>query len=196
MGVVERDRRRHERGGESSLTLSGRRFAACVRLTPLGEREMTDKIPMTRPGYDKLVKELEYLKTTKRREIAVDIAKARAFGDLKENAEYDAAKNSQAMNAKRVADIEDKLSRVQIIDESKIAGDQVFIGATVRLKDLKNEEEFSYTIVTQDEANFDEGKLSVTSPIAKGLLGLKEGDAAEIKIPAGTLKYKVLKITR
>ena len=157
---------------------------------------MTDKIPMTRPGYDKLVKELEYLKTTKRREIAVDIAKARAFGDLKENAEYDAAKNSQAMNAKRVADIEDKLSRVQIIDESKIAGDQVFIGATVRLKDLKNEEEFSYTIVTQDEANFDEGKLSVTSPIAKGLLGLKEGDAAEIKIPAGTLKYKVLKITR
>ena len=157
---------------------------------------MTDKIPMTRQGYDKLVKELEYLKTTKRREIAVDIAKARAFGDLKENAEYDAAKNSQAMNAKRVADIEDKLSRVQIIDESKIAGDQVFIGATVRLKDLKNEEEFSYTIVTQDEANFDEGKLSVTSPIAKGLLGLKEGDAAEIKIPAGTLKYKVLKITR
>lgn len=157
---------------------------------------MTDKIPMTRPGYDKLVKELEYLKTTKRREIAVDIAKARAFGDLKENAEYDAAKNSQAMNAKRIADIEDKLGRVQIIDESKIAGDQVFIGATVRLKDLKNEEEFSYTIVTQDEANFDEGKLSVTSPIAKGLLGLKEGDAAEIKIPAGTLKYKVLKITR
>src|SRR3989338_1851069 len=157
---------------------------------------MTDRIPMTRQGYDKLVKELEYLKTTKRREIAVDIAKARAFGDLKENAEYDAAKNSQAMNAKRVADIEDKLSRVQIIDESKIAGDQVFIGATVRLKDLKNEEEFSYTIVTQDEANFDECKLSVTSPIAKGLLGLKEGDAAEIKIPAGTLHYKVLKISR
>lgn len=157
---------------------------------------MVDKIPMTRQGYDKLIKELEHLKTVKRREIAADIAKARAFGDLRENAEYDAAKNSQAFNAKRIADIEERLGRVQIIDETKIAGDQVFIGATVRLKDLKNEEELSYMIVTQDEANFDEGKISVTSPIAKGLLGLKEGDTAEIKIPAGALKYKVLKITR
>ena len=157
---------------------------------------MSDRIPMTREGYDKLVKDLEYLKTTKRREIADDIARARAFGDLKENAEYDAAKNSQAMNEKRISDHTDKLTRVQIIDESKIAKDQVFIGATVLLKDLKNNDEFSYSIVPQDEANFDEGKLSVTSPIAKGLLGLKVGDNAEIKIPSGTLRYKVLKITR
>ncbi len=157
---------------------------------------MTDRIPMTRPGYDKLIKELEYLKTTKRREIAADIAKARAFGDLKENAEYDAAKNNQAMNEKRIADAEEKLAHVQIIDESKIAKDQILIGATAKLKDLKNGEELDYTIVAQDEANFDEGKISVTSPIAKGLLGLKEGETAEIKIPAGTLKYKVLKITR
>ena len=157
---------------------------------------MSDKIPMSREGYDKLVKELEYMKTTKRREIADDIARARAFGDLKENAEYDAAKNSQAMNEKRIADAEDKLVRVQIIDDSKIPKDQVFIGATVLLKDLKNNDEFSYSIVPQDEADFDEGKISVTSPIAKGLLGLKVGDTAEIKIPAGTLKYKVLKITR
>ncbi|MBI2095100.1 MAG: transcription elongation factor GreA [Candidatus Omnitrophica bacterium] len=157
---------------------------------------MVDKVPMTRQGYDKLIKELEHLKTVKRREIAADIAKARAFGDLRENAEYDAAKNSQALNEKRIGDIEEKLGRVQIIDEARIAGDQVFIGATVRLKDLKDGEELSYTIVTQDEANFDEGKISVTSPIAKGLLGLKEGDTAEIKIPAGVLRYKVLKITR
>ncbi len=147
---------------------------------------MSDKIPMTREGYDKLSKDLEYLKTAKRREIADDIAKARAFGDLKENAEYDAAKNSQAMNEKRISDYTDKLTRVQIIDDAKIPKDQVFIGATVLLKDLKNNDEFSYSIVTQDEANFDEGKLSVTSPIAKGLLGLKVGDSAEIKIPAGT----------
>ncbi len=151
---------------------------------------------MSREGYDKFVKELEHLKTVKRREIAVDIAKARAFGDLKENAEYDAAKNSQAFNEKRISDHEEKLSRIQIIDESKIPKDQVFIGATVLLKDLKSEEEFSYSIVTQDEADFDEGKLSVTSPIAKGLLGLKVGQMAEIKIPAGILKYKVLKISR
>ena len=157
---------------------------------------MSDKIPMSREGYDKLVKELDYLKTAKRREIADDIARARAFGDLKENAEYDAAKNNQAMNERRIADYEERLTRVQIIDDSKIPKDQVFIGATVLLKDLKNNDEFSYSIVPQDEANFDEGKISVTSPIAKGLLGLKVGDNAEIKIPAGTLKYKVLKITR
>lgn len=155
-----------------------------------------DKIPMTREGYDKFIKELEHLKTVKRREIAEDIAHARAFGDLKENAEYDAAKNSQAMNEKHIFDREEKLARIQIIDESKIAKDQVLIGAKVLLKDLKTQEELAYSIVTQDEANFDEGKLSVTSPIAKGLLGLKVGDSAEIKIPAGTLKYKVLKISR
>ena len=157
---------------------------------------MSEKIPMSREGYDKFVKELEHLKTVKRREIAGDIAKARAFGDLKENAEYDAAKNSQAFNERRISEYEEKLSRIQIIDESKIPKDQVFIGATALLKDLQSQEEFSYSIVAQDEANFDEGKLSVTSPIAKGLLGLKVGDTAEIKIPAGVLKYKVLKITR
>ena len=155
-----------------------------------------DKIPMTREGYDRLVKDLETMKTTKRREIADDIAKARAFGDLKENAEYDAAKNSQAMNEKRIADLEEKLAYVQFIDETKIPKDQVFIGAKVLLKDLKNQDEFTYSIVPQDEADFDAGKISVTSPIAKGLLGLKVGDTTEIKIPAGVLKYKVLKISR
>ena len=157
---------------------------------------MSDKIPMSREGYDKFVKEIEYLKTVKRRAIADDIAKARAFGDLKENAEYDAAKNSQALNERKIADMEEKLERVQIIDETKIPKDQVFIGATVKLKDLGTNEELSYSIVTHDEADFDEGKLSVTSPIAKGLLGLKVGDTAQIKIPAGILKYKVLKISR
>ena len=157
---------------------------------------MSDKIPMSREGYDKFVKEIEYLKTVKRRAIADDIAKARAFGDLKENAEYDAAKNSQALNERKIADMEEKLERAQIIDETKIPKDQVFIGATVKLKDLGTNEELSYSIVTHDEADFDEGKLSVTSPIAKGLLGLKVGDTAQIKIPAGILKYKVLKISR
>jgi len=157
---------------------------------------MSDKILMTHEGYEKLKKELEYLKTTKRREIADDIAKARAFGDLKENAEYDAAKNNQALNEKRISDYSERLSNVQFIDETKIPKDKVFIGATVLLKDLKNQDEFSYSLVPQDEANFDEGKLSVSSPIAKGLLGLKVGDTAEIKIPAGTLRYKILKITR
>ena len=157
---------------------------------------MSEKIPMTREGYEKLLRELEQLKTTKRREIAGEIAKARAFGDLKENAEYDAAKNSQAMNEKRIADMEAKLSEAQFIDESKIPKDQVFFGAKVLLKDLKNQDEFSYVIVSPDEADFDAGKISIQSPIAQGLLGLKIGDIAQIKIPAGLLKYKVLKISR
>ena len=157
---------------------------------------MSDRIPMTREGYEKLVKDLEYLKTAKRREIAEDIAKARAFGDLKENAEYDAAKNNQAFNEKRISDHEERLANVQIIDESKIPKDQVFVGAKVLLKDLKTQEEFTYMIVSPDEADFDNNKISISSPIAKGLLGLKVGEMAEIKIPAGMLKYKVLKISR
>lgn len=155
-----------------------------------------EKIIMSREGYDKFVKELEFLKTTKRRQIADDIAKARAFGDLRENAEYDAAKNNQALNEKRISEFENQLAFIQIIDDSKIPSDQVFIGATVLLKDLKTEEEFSYSIVPQNEANFEENKISVSSPIAKGLLGLRVGQTAEIKIPAGILKYQVLKISR
>ncbi len=157
---------------------------------------MEDKVLVSREGYEKFLKDLEYLKTTKRREIADDIARARAFGDLKENAEYDSAKNNQAMNERRIADLEDKIARVQIFDETKIDKDKVLVGAKVLLKDLKFGDEITYTIVTQDEANFDENKLSVTSPVAKGLLGLKVGETATIKIPAGTLQYKVLKISR
>lgn len=157
---------------------------------------MTEKILMTRDGFEKMRRELETLKTTKRKEIADDIARARAFGDLRENAEYDAAKNSQAFNEKRIVELEERLSLVQIIDDSKIAKDQVFIGATARLKDLDSGEEFSYSIVPHDEANFDENKISVNSPIAKGLLGLRVGETAEIKIPAGKLRYQVLDITR
>ncbi len=155
-----------------------------------------EKIIVTKEGYQKFIGELKELKTKKRREIADDIARARAFGDLKENAEYDAAKNSQAMNERRIADLENKIATAQVIDEAKIPKDKVFIGATVLLKDMDEDEEISYSIVPQDEANYDEGKLSVTSPIAKGLLGLKVGETAQIQIPAGTLTYKILKITR
>ena len=157
---------------------------------------MSDRTPLTRDSYDRMVKELEHMKTAKRREIAADISRARAFGDLKENAEYHAAKDSQAMNEKRISDLEGKLAESQIIDESKIPKDQVFIGAKVLLKDLKNQDEFTYVLVSPDDADFDAGKISIQSPIAKGLLGLKVGEIAQIKIPAGLLKYKVLKISR
>ena len=158
--------------------------------------KMAEKHLMTKEGYERLKKELEHLKTAKRREIADDIARARAFGDLKENAEYDSAKNHQAFNEKKISELEARLSDAQFVDESKIAKDQVLFGATVLLKDLDTEEEVRYTLVTQEDVNFDEGKISVASPIAKGLLGLKVGQTAQIKIPAGILKYKVLKISR
>ena len=103
-----------------------------------------DKVLVTKEGYEKLLRDLEHLKTTKRREIADDIARARAFGDLKENAEYDSAKNNQAMNEKRIADLQDTIARVQIIDDSKIAKDTVLIGAIVKLKDLDSNEEITY----------------------------------------------------
>ena len=157
---------------------------------------MDDKVFLSREGAEKLKKELESLKGSKRKEIAEDIARARAFGDLKENAEYDAAKNSQAMNEKRISEIEDKLSRVQIIDSSNMPTDQVLVGATVLLKDLKTQEEFSYSLVSDEEADFDAGRVSINSPIARGLLGKKVGELAEVKIPAGLLRYKVLKISR
>ncbi|MEI8345124.1 MAG: transcription elongation factor GreA [Candidatus Omnitrophota bacterium] len=157
---------------------------------------MSDKILMTREGFEKLRKELELMKTVKRRQIADDIAKARAFGDLRENAEYDAAKNSQALNEKRIANAEEKIVHVEILDDSKIPDDQVFIGATVTMKDLKLQEDVIYKIVPQDEADFDQGKISIASPIAKALLGHKVGDIVDIRIPAGILKYRIDIITR
>ena len=151
---------------------------------------------MTREGYQKLMKELEYLKTEKRRKLAKAIGVARDHGDISENAEYDAAKEAQALNEERISQLELKLSRTRILDDENIAKDKVLIGAKVMLKDLDTEEEFGYTLVSELEADYDQGKISVGSPIGKGLLGKKEGETAEIIIPAGTLKYKILKISR
>lgn len=157
---------------------------------------MSQDIYLTRDGYEKLLKELEYLKNVRRRELSKAVGEARAHGDISENAEYDAAKEAQALNEKRIAELEEKLSRVRIIDEEDIPKDKVRIGVTVRLKDLSTEEELEYTLVSEIEANYSEGKISITSPIGKGLLGHKENEIVEIKVPAGILKYKILKITR
>jgi len=153
-------------------------------------------IYLTREGYEKLLEELEYLKTKKRRELSKAIGKARLHGDLSENAEYDAAKEAQGLNEKKVSELEEKLSRVQIIDNENIAKDEVRVGATVKLKDLKTKEEIEYTLLSELEADFSQGKISITSPVGKALLGLKKNDTVEINIPAGTIKYKVLNITR
>lgn len=151
---------------------------------------------LTRQGYEKLREELESLKTVRRRELSKEIEKARAHGDLSENAEYDAAKEAQALNEKRIAELEDKLARARILDDENIPKDEVLIGATVKLKDLDSKDVLEYTLVSEVEADFSQGKISVTSPVGKGLLGHKENETVEIKIPAGILRYKILKISR
>ena len=151
---------------------------------------------LTRDGYEKLFQELEFLKTVKRRGLSKAIGDARAHGDIGESAEYDAAKEAQALNEHRIAELEYKLSRARILDNENIPKDKVFIGATVKLRDSATEEELEYTLVSDLEADYSQGKISITSPVGKGLVGRKENETAEIKIPAGILKYKILKITR
>lgn len=156
---------------------------------------MPGDIYLTQEGYEKLASELEYLKTVKRRQLSKAIGEARAHGDISENAEYDAARDAQGHNEKQIIELEDKLARVRILDKN-IPGDEVLIGATVKLKDMNTEEELTYTLVSELEANYAQGKISITSPVGLGLLGSKENEVVEIKIPAGTLKYKIIKISR
>jgi len=151
---------------------------------------------LTKEGYEKLQKELEYLKTTKRRELSRAIGEARAHGDISENAEYDAAKEAQGLNEKRVSELENTLATAQILDNDAMTSDEVLIGATVRLKDVKSGEEIVYMLVSEDEADYAQGKISVSSPVGSGLLNRKVGETAEIKVPAGVLKYTVLNISR
>lgn len=156
---------------------------------------MSGDIYLTQEGYEKLVSELEYLKTTKRRALSKAVGEARAHGDISENAEYDAAKDAQGHNEKQIAELEGKLSGVRILDKN-MPQDQVLIGARVKLIDMDTEEEMEYTLVAELEADYNQNKISVTSPVGEGLLGHKENEVVEIKVPAGILKYKIIKISR
>ena len=153
-------------------------------------------IYLTSEGYKKLRKELEFLKTLKRRELSKEIGEARAHGDISDNAEYTAAKEAQGLNEKKVAELEEKLSNAQILDDTNMPKDEALIGAVVKIKDLDSKEELQYMLVSELEADFSQGKISVTSPIGEGLLGHKANETVEIKVPAGILKYKILKISR
>ncbi len=157
---------------------------------------MGNEVYLTREGFHKLQAQLEALKSTERRKIAKAIGEARAQGDISENAEYDAAKEAQAHNEARIAELESKLSNVRIIENEKIPSDKIFIGAIVELKDLDSGEKMTYMLVSPEEASYEENKISVFSPIGKGLLSHKAGETVELKVPAGTLKYKVLSIKR
>jgi len=151
---------------------------------------------ISKEGYEKLKKELDYLLKVKRKELVEAIQQAREFGDLKENAEYKAAKEAQSLNEIKIKELSTRLSAATILEDIDIPADKVYIGATAHLHDLDRDEEIIYTLVSESEADILENKISVGSPIGRGLLGKKVEDEVEIQVPAGILRYKILKITR
>ena len=153
-----------------------------------------EKVPMTVAGHAALEEELRRRQQIERPRIIQAISEARAHGDLSENAEYHAAKESQSMNEGRIAELEDKLSRAEIIDVSKLSGSTVKFGATVTVLDEETEEEKRYQIVGESEANVKDGRISVTSPIARALIGKKVGDTVEVKTPRGGRSYEILTV--
>ncbi len=153
-----------------------------------------DKVPMTVEGHASLEVELQRLKSEERPRIIQAIAEAREHGDLSENAEYHAAKEAQGLNEARVAELEDMMSRAEVIDVTSLSGTQVKFGATVKLVDEDTDEEVSYKIVGEHEANVKEGKISITSPIARALIGKPEGATAEVVTPGGGKVYEILKV--
>ncbi|MGA0560376.1 transcription elongation factor GreA [Larkinella sp. VNQ87] len=150
----------------------------------------------TEEGLTRLKAELNDLKTKGRSDIARQIAEARDKGDLSENAEYDAAKDAQGLLEMKISKMEEILSNARLLDESSIDTSQVSVLSTVKIKNRKNGATVTYTLVSEEEADLKQGKISVGSPIGKGLLGKKVGDTTEIKVPAGTLEFEVLEIGR
>ena len=155
---------------------------------------MTDYIPMTQTGYNKIKAEVDRLENVEMPRIAEKIAEARAEGDLKENAEYHGARETQGMMQAKINLLRDKLSRASIIDPSKLSKDEVVFGCTVKVKDLDFDDEEEFTLVGAGEEDYDTGKILITSPIGQGLLGKKVGQTAEIPVPKGTIKFEVVSI--
>jgi transcription elongation factor GreA len=155
---------------------------------------MSDRIPMTRAGYDKLKADLDHLHTVELPKILERLAIARGEGDLSENAEYHGARESQGMMEARINLLRDKLSRATLLDPAQFPKDQVAFGATVRVKDLTFGDEEEFTLVGAGEEDYENGRIMLTSPLAQGLVGKKPGDRVEIAVPQGTLKFEVLGI--
>lgn len=153
-----------------------------------------ERIPMTIEGHAALQSELKTLKTVDRPSVIAAIAEAREHGDLSENAEYHAAKERQSFIEGRIAELDDKLARAEVIDLSKLSGTRVRFGATVTLIDVDTEAEHVYKIVGDDEASIENGKISISSPIARALIGKEEGDEAEVSAPGGAKAYEIAKV--
>ena len=155
---------------------------------------MMEKVPMTAGGYAALEVELKKRQSVERPRIIEHIAEARSHGDLSENAEYHAAKEEQSHNEGRIAELEDKLARADIIDISKLSGDTIKFGATVTLADEETDEEQTFRIVGEDEADVKGGRLSVASPLARALIGKGKGDSVEVSTPRGAKSYEVVTV--
>jgi transcription elongation factor GreA len=151
---------------------------------------------LSKEGYEKIKKELHHLKTVERPDISKQIAEARDKGDLSENAEYDAAKDAQGMLEYRIAKMEETLANAKIIDDKNIDNSKVYLLSTVYIKNHNTKKDLKYKLVSEDEANHKEGKISIKSPIGSALMGKVKGDVVDAKVPAGTIKLEILDITR
>ncbi len=155
---------------------------------------MTGYIYLSPEGYEKLKKELDELKQVKRPELSRKISEARDFGDLKENAEYHAAKEALSLLETKISKLEETLSRAKVLKKNDMAEGKITILSTVKLKDLNRDMEIEYTLVSPEESDFKQNKISTTSPVGKALLGKEKGEIVEIRVPAGILKYQVIDI--
>ena len=155
---------------------------------------MVDKLPMTADGYSALENELKHCQQVERPRIIQAIAEARSHGDLSENAEYHSAKEAQSHNEGRIVELEDKLQRAEVIDVSKLSGATIKFGATVTLIDEDTEAEKVFQIVGESEADVKSGRVSITSPTARALIGKKVGDSVEVNTPGGGKSYEILKV--
>lgn len=153
-----------------------------------------ERFQITKSGYERLKSEIENLKNVERPKIISQIAAARELGDLRENAEYHSAKDKQGFIEAQIADLEEKFSRAEVIDTSKLAGNKVQFGATVMLEDTDSGKKVKYKIVSEFEANIDDGLISNISPVARSLIGKEIGDEAEIRAPGGIVTYEILEI--
>ena len=153
-----------------------------------------EKVPMTASGFISLQEELKHLKTVERPNVIKAIAEAREHGDLSENAEYTAARERQSFIEGRVAELEDKISRAEVIDPTKLSGDSVKFGATVTLADEDTDEEMTYQIVGQDESDIKNGRLSIQAPLARALINKSVGDSVEVSTPGGSKLYEIVTV--
>jgi transcription elongation factor GreA len=156
---------------------------------------MAEVIYLTEEGLNKLREELEHLTNVERPKISKQIAEARDKGDLSENAEYDAAKEAQGLLELKISQLQEKLSKARLIDESKLDTDTVQLMNIVKIKNLNNGAVMTYTIVSETEADLKQGKIAISTPIAKGLLGKKKGEVVEIQVPNGKMKFEIIDIS-